>query len=194
MSAARMGRRTVLRIAALAVALTVAIGATGLLRAHGYGTPQVLNAPTGPYTLSIWTDPEPLREDETHVVVAVIDPLTQELIVSEVVVSVRMQSDANPEIVLQEVAGPDSTNRLLFAAEFNHQVTAGSWLVGVSANGAAGSGSEVTFPVEITPRRGFNWLWIGAVSLVLLVLVWVFLSLRSGKTRTTSTPSRRDKL
>ena len=29
--------------------------------AHGTGTPQLLNAPAGPYLLSVWTDPDPLR-------------------------------------------------------------------------------------------------------------------------------------
>lgn len=169
-------------LAMIAGLLILALGARSAL-AHGYGTPQILNAPTGPYTLSIWTDPAPLREDETHVVVAVIDPATQGLIVSDVEVTVRMQSAADPAIVLEQVAGPDSTNRLLFAAEFNDQVTAGIWTVGVSAAGAAGDGEELSFRVEVTPARGPNWLLIGGGGLLLLTFVWLGTSMRSRRPR-----------
>lgn len=164
--------------AALALAL-----AYSAVTGHGYGTPRVLNEPTGPYVLSIWTDPEPLRADETHVVVAVIDPATQALIVSDVTVTVRMQSLEDPAQSFTQVAGPDNTNRLLFAAEFNDQVTSGPWQVGVSAAGAAGQGEEVNFEVPIEPARGFNWLWIGAGGLVLLLVVWLGTTMRSGSSR-----------
>ena len=65
---------------------------TGLLaQAHGTGTPQLLNAPSGPYLLSVWTDPDPLRADEAHVVVAVLEPATREPIVTGVEVTVRLE-------------------------------------------------------------------------------------------------------
>lgn len=41
------------------------------------GSPQKINEPAGPYLVSVWTDPDPLRVDEVHVTVAVIDPQTQ---------------------------------------------------------------------------------------------------------------------
>jgi hypothetical protein len=149
------------------------LGAAALVSAHGYGTPRVLNADTGPYTLSIWTDPQPLRADETHVIVAVIDPQTQGLIVSEVDVTVRLNALDRPGNELSQIAGPDSTNRLLFAAVFDGDVKPGRWRVGVSAAGALGDGDEVTFEVDITPARGFNWLWIGGAGIGLLLLVWI---------------------
>ncbi len=143
----------------------------------------MLNAPSGPYLLSIWTDPDPLRADETHVVVAVLEPDTQEFIVSDVAVTVRMQSLAGDGVELVETAGPDDTNRLLFAAEFNDRVTPGRWLVGVSAAGARGAGDEVTFEVEIAPARGFNWLWLGVGGLGVVVLLWLLMSMRSSRPR-----------
>ncbi|MFO7661615.1 MAG: hypothetical protein R6X18_03370 [Chloroflexota bacterium] len=149
------------------------LGSAVVVMAHGYGTPRVLNAATGPYNLSIWTDPQPLRSDETHVIVAVIDPQTQGLIVSEVAVTVRMSSFDPPGIELSQIAEPDSTNRLLFAAVFDGEVKPGRWLVGVSAAGALGDGDEVTFEVDITPARRFNWLWVGGVGVGLLLLIWI---------------------
>ena len=151
--------------------------------AHGTGTPQLLNAPAGPYLLSVWTDPDPLRADETHVVVAVGEPATQEIIVSDVTVTVRLRSLADPPVELVETAGTDDTNRLLFAAEFNGRVTPGRWQVGVSAAGARGASDEVTFEIDIAPARGFNWLWLGVGGLGAAVMLWLLASLRGGPQR-----------
>ena len=77
---------------------------TLVAHAHGTGTPQLLNAPAGPYLLSVWTDPDPLRTDEAHVVVAVVEPATQEFIVSDVVVTVRLRLLADPTVELAATA------------------------------------------------------------------------------------------
>lgn len=151
---------------------------TIVVHAHGTGTPQLLNAPTGPYLLSVWTDPDPLRTDEAHVVVAVVEPETQEFIVSDVTVTVRLRSLADPTVERVETAETDNTNRLLFAAEFNDRVTPGRWQVGVSAAGARGAGDEVTFEIDVAPARGFNWLWLGVGGLGATVLLWLLASMR----------------
>jgi hypothetical protein len=151
--------------------------------AHGTGTPQLLNAPAGPYLLSVWTDPDPLRADEAHVVVAVVEPDTQEFIVSDVAVTVRLRSLADPTVELVAAAASDDTNRLLFAAEFNDQVTPGRWHVGVSAAGARGASDEVTFEIDVAPARGFNWLWLGVGGLGAAVLLWLLASMRGGAAR-----------
>ena len=151
---------------------------TVVVHAHGTGTPQLLNAPAGPYLLSVWTDPDPLRADEAHVVVAVVEPETQEFIVSDVTVTVRLRSLADPTVERVETAETDSTNRLLFAAEFNDRVTPGRWQVGVSAAGARGAGDEVTFEIDVAPARGFNWLWLGVGGLGATVLLWLLASMR----------------
>ena len=78
---------------------------TIVVHAHGTGTPQLLNAPTGPYLLSVWTDPDPLRVDEAHVVVAVVEPVTQEFSVSDVVVTVRLRWLADPTVELATTLG-----------------------------------------------------------------------------------------
>ena len=151
-----------------------------LAQAHGTGTPQLLNAPSGPYLLSVWTDPDPLRADETHVVVAVLEPATREPIVTGVEVTVRLEpltADGQPVTVTAET---DDTNRLFYAAEFNDRVTSGRWRVGVSVSGERGAGDEVTFEVDITAARGFNWLWLGAGGLLLAIGLWLALSLRGG--------------
>lgn len=160
--------------------------------AHGIGTPQVLNAAAGPYLLSAWTDPDPLRTDETHVVVAVTDPDTREPIITDVEVTVTMTSLDDPAVVLTEVAGTDNVNRLLFAAEFNDRLAAGRWRVDLSATGARGSGEGVSFEVDVEQARGFNWLWLGIGGLAVVVLVWVAGSLRPERgTQRAARPRRR---
>ncbi len=115
------------------------------LRAHGIGTPQVLNAPAGPYLFSAWTDPDPLRVDETHVVMAVIDPETREIIVAGIEATISLISMDDPAIVYTEVAGSDYVNQLLFAAEFNNRLTEGVWRVAISATGERGPSDVITF-------------------------------------------------
>lgn len=178
-----------LRLSALALLLACAARTA----AHGIGTPQVLNAVAGPYLLSAWTDPDPLRADETHVVVAVTDPESREPIITDVAVTVTMTSLADPAQTVTAVAGPDNVNRLLFAAEFNDRVSEGRWRVDLAATGARGAGEGVSFEVNVEPARGFNWLWLGIAGLAAVVLVWVAGSLRSGKSDNAPTPpDRRD--
>jgi len=160
----------------------------GQVYAHGIGKPRVLNAPAGSYALSIWTDPDPLRADEAHVVVAVLDPATQEFIVGDATVTVRLESAADPTQVVSVVAGTDSTNQLLYAAELNDRVTPGRWRATVSAAGARGASEEVAFEVDIEPARGFNWLWVGLGGLGVALVLWVVASLRAGPT---ARPGRR---
>ncbi len=151
-----------------------------LAQAHGIGTPQLLNVPSGPYLLSVWTDPDPLRADEAHVVVAVLEPATREPIVTGVEVTVRLEPQSGDGEAVSVTASTDETNRLFYAAEFNDRVAPGRWRVGVAVAGERGAGDEVTFEIAIEPARGFNWLWLGAGGLLLAVVLWLALSLRGG--------------
>ena len=106
--------------------------------------------PSGPYLLSVWTDPDPLRADEAHVVVAVLEPATREPIVTGVEVTVTMTPlAAGDGAAVSMTAGADETNRLFYAAEFNDHVAPGRWQVGVSVAGERGAGDEVTFEIDI---------------------------------------------
>ena len=151
--------------------------------------------PSGPYLLSVWTDPDPLRADEAHVVVAVLEPATREPIVTGVEVTVTMTPlAAGDGAAVSMTAGADETNRLFYAAEFNDHVAPGRWQVGVSVAGERGAGDEVTFEIDIVAARGFNWLWLGAGGLALAVGLWLAASLRpraTGRTAATSAPPRR---
>lgn len=165
-------------LTALLAVVAIASSYSALL-AHGTGRPRLVNEPAGPYLLSAWTDPDPLREDEAHVVVAVIDPATREPIISGVVVEVLAASVAAPDQVVSVAAGTDSVNQLLYAAEFNDMLAAGAWLVTIHVSGERGTGESPGFQIEIEPARGVNWLLLGAGGIGLIVLVWLAGSLRS---------------
>jgi hypothetical protein len=146
--------------------------------AHGIGTPRLLNAAAGPYLLSVWSDPDPLRADETHIVVAVSDPQTREPIVSGVEVNVSMTSVTEPSQTISVVAGVDNVNQLLYAAEFNDHLSAGRWRVALSVDGERGGSEVVSFEVDVEPARGVNWLWIGVGGMAVLLVLWAAAAMR----------------
>lgn len=151
------------------------------LRAHGIGLPQVINVANGPYLVSVWTDPDPLREDETHLVVAVMDPATRAPLVSDITVSVELQANATGETVQATAHSDNSVNQLLYVVEFNNLVSAGTWQATIIVDGPWGSAADVAFPLEVTPARGFNWMWLGLGGLGVAVVVWLALSGRAGQ-------------
>lgn len=149
------------------------------VRAHGIGVPQVINVANGPYLVSVWTDPDPLREDETHFVVAVMNPETRAPLVTGIAVAVQLDDVRGGES-LSATAQPDnSVNQLLYVVEFNDLVTAGDWQATILVDGPLGAADEVTFAVEIVPARGFNWMWLGVGGLGLAVVAWLVLAGRS---------------
>ena len=148
-------------------------------QAHGIGTPVEINVPSGPYLLSIWTDPDPLRVDETHVTVAVMKPETQEPIVAGVDVFVQLQSSTDPVVTRTAVASPDnSANRLLYAAIFTNLPEPGLWQGVVSVVGSDGSGEDIPFSVEVLPPQPINWLQYGIIGLLILMFGWFIWSAR----------------
>lgn len=148
------------------------------LGAHGIGKPQMLNEPVGPYLVSVWTDPDPLRADESHVVVGLTDPATREPIVTGVEVIVTLASIAEPPVIVSEVASTDNVNQLFYAAEFNDRLSDGRWRVDIAVSGVKGEGQSPSFEVDIAPARGFNMLWLGVGGMVVIVAGWFLASMR----------------
>lgn len=142
--------------------------------AHGIGTPQQLNVPSGPYLLSIWSDPSPLRVNETHITVAVMDPETRTPIVAGVGATVQLQSLSDPAVIRTVVASPDNTaNKLLYAATFDDLPEPGLWQIVVSVTGPNGPGEDVVFEIDVLPPSPFNGLRPAIIGLAGLLLGWV---------------------
>jgi hypothetical protein len=150
-----------------------------ILLAHGGGTPQVLNEPAGPYLISVWTDPEPLRTDESHVNVAVLEPDTRAPVLEgvEVLVQLRPPGDES-SLLTKEATTEQSTNKTIFVAVFEDLPSDGRWDVSVTARGPAGDSDPVAFEVDILPPAPRDWLRIGlsaagVIALIAAVAVWL---------------------
>lgn len=152
-----------------------------IVTAHGIGTPQQINVSSGPYLISIWTDPDPLRVDEAHVVVAVMEPETRRPLVEDVIVTVSLANATDPaQVVTGQADYSISTNRLLHAVEFNDQLRPGLWNGTVAVEGPSGPGEPVAFEFDVQAGRSANWLLIGGAAVGVLLAGWLALSLRRG--------------
>jgi hypothetical protein len=151
--------------------------------AHGIGTPQQINAPSGPYLVSIWTDPEPLRVNQAHVTVAVMEPETQAPIVNGGQVTVQLQFVVDELISFARVALPDNaTNKLFYVATFEGLPHPGQWRMTASVMGPDGPGEDVSFEVAVLPPASFNWQRLGLIGLSLVIAGWIMHSWRQQKT------------
>lgn len=142
------------------------------VRAHGMGTPQKINEPAGPYLVSIWTDPDPLRVDEVHVTVAVTDRQTQAPILDSRV-TVQLASLEEESVSLSAPATQENSPlKFLYVAVFEPPF-AGPWRGTVIVDGPDGSGEPVSFDIDVLPPAPFNWLWVGTGGLGVLLAFWL---------------------
>ncbi len=155
-------------ISLLALMLMVA----AQVRAHGIGTPQVINELAGPYIISIWTDPDPLRVGEAHVTVAVMDSETESPILdARVLVELTWLDD--PSILLTAPATRENaTLKIVYVAIFEPP-QAGEWQGTVLVDGPNGSGVVAPFTVSILSPARINWSLIGGLALGLLMAGWM---------------------
>ena len=148
--------------------------------AHGGGVPQLTNAEAGPYWVSVWTQPDPLRVGQAHFTVAVSQPapLTagrQEagppVLGADVQVQAQPLDHAGGGLQVQ-ATHEGAANKLFYEADLDLPET-GRWEVFVNVKGDAGSGGA-GFEAEVSSARSTNWSWIGGLGLGALVGLWIF--------------------
>lgn len=136
----------------------------GHAAAHAGGTLQLANETVGPYLMSLWTLPEPLRAgEELHVSLFLLTPTdsggsSQDFIL-----------DANVEVVATAAGGQDvqrgpglhiDPNDPFYYETDLFVDDDGVWEVTVLVDGPDGGG-EVNFSVEVLPKEGsFNWRYL----------------------------------
>lgn len=153
----------------LLFALLFVLPATTTL-AHGGGTPQLIQAPAGPYEVYAWTNPTPVRVGTLHVTVALTDPASGEPVLDVPVEVIASPADGAP------IASPATHDQATIKSYYETDLeipSEGPWQVTISFQAPQGPG-EASFDLDVQPRSFTNWLVIGIAGLVLIVAGWFF--------------------
>ena len=157
----------------LAIATLALAGHAPAVLAHGGGTPQLVQAPSGPYEIYTWTNPEPPRSGLVHVTVALVDPATQ-----QPVLNADVQIVATPGEGKQPVSAPATHQNAVIKTYYEADLelpTAGPWQISVVHSDRGGSGSA-DFTLNVQPAaRNWRPVAIGAVLAVIAVAAWFIL-------------------
>jgi hypothetical protein len=147
--------------------------------AHGGGTPQVVDAPAGPYRIFAWTNPDPARVGTLHVTVALVDPVANQPVMgADVQVQVTPRDvgtgSSRPDMapILAQATHEKATIKTYYETDLRVP-TAGSWQVAISYATPQGAGSA-GFDLSVQEKAFANWLLIGGAALVAVVLGWYF--------------------
>lgn len=135
------------------------------------GTPRLTGAIAGPYTVSVWTKPEPPIVGRMHVSVAVMRPQDSSPIL-----------DARVRVAVEPIHGQENlisanasrTWGLLYDADL--QIPSdGRWRINLRVEGKAGTGST-GFELEVKPPPKVDWQVVGATAVLVLAVLaawWV---------------------
>lgn len=160
---------------------------------HMGGYPQLVNAPVGPYLLSIWTLPNPLTTGESNFIAAVSQPLKGEdvrpgegLVILGAEITLTLTPPDGSEPLTLIVTNEAATNKLFYEG-YTTLETPGRWQVTAQVQ-YKGQGGEVAFPVEVTVPATSRW-WPSAGGVFVLVGVW--LVWQSGQARLEAIQARK---
>lgn len=182
-----MDRRSIWRLFLFVTALlAMCLGVVGV-HAHGGGTPQVTNEDIGPYWVSVWTSPDPVREGQMHVTVAVAEPggdAGEQAgapvlgAIVELTVTPRAGGFAD---VSARATNEQSANKLFYEADLMIPA-AGDWQVQVDVQGPEGTG-QARFNMTVLPAQGTDWPLIGGVAFLGISALFFFYAMRTNRSR-----------
>lgn len=158
----------------LVVAALVVLSAAPLALAHGGGTPQLVDAPAGPYHVYAWTNPDPARVGTLHVTVALVDPAANQPIMgADVQVRVTpLDADSAAAPIAAQATHDKATIKTYYETDLEVPA-AGPWQVAINYMTPQGGGSA-GFDLAVQEKTFTNWLLIGGVALVVVLLAWYF--------------------
>jgi hypothetical protein len=142
------------------------------LLANG-GTVRISREVVGPYLVSVFTSPTPLRTGEVDVSVLVQDAAAESVLdVAVMVQAIPVDADAQP--IRVEATRQQATNKLFKAAKFDVRAE-GVWELRVRVGGA--EGGEVSFQATLTDPTLLDrpYLLAALVLLPLALLGWLLL-------------------
>lgn len=173
--------------AAVLLGLALVLLLPGRPAAANGGTLQVSRAPAGPYAVSVFTSPSPLRTGEVDVSVLVQRADADELVQDARVLVTAEELDHFGAPVEAPATHAQATNKLYYAAELD-LLREGRWRFRVQVAGAAGEGT-VGFEADVAPTTLLDrpLLLVALALLPVLLLVWW----RSRARRRPRRPARR---
>jgi hypothetical protein len=151
--------------------LWAACGSRAPASADHIGVLQLNGDAAGPYVVSAWTQPSPVRVGSGAVTIAVMRPASRVALTD---VSVRVTAtrpeDAGDRVAIEASRGRDPLG-IRYLADLDLPA-AGRWRITVAVRGPDGAGS-VDFPLEVKGGSRSGWLpfMLGAAGVVGL-LVW----------------------
>jgi hypothetical protein len=160
---------------------------TGAAQAHGGGTPQLVNAPAGPYQVSVWTQPDSIRAGQKlHISIAVSESSNQaeasNLVLGATVHVQLVNLTPTGETLAAFATHENAVNKLFYETDLDVP-TEGEWQVLVEVEGPAGAGSAA-FHIEALPSSASNtlvrrWPLWGGAGLALLATGWSVYAFRA---------------
>lgn len=159
--------------------LLLAIVGSRPLMAHGGGVPQLVNEAAGPYWVSVWTSPDPLRVGQVHFTVSVAEPGEGQQAGPPILgatVRIRLSSAEFEEAITAVARNEDSANRLFYEADVAVPAE-GRWRTTVFVTGSEGSG-QADFDLQIQPSQGTNWFLLGGLALLAIGVLFLVRSVR----------------
>ncbi|MBE2222909.1 MAG: hypothetical protein IAF02_15295 [Anaerolineae bacterium] len=175
--AGAQGRKLILSLIGLVLLMATAVLP---VLAHGGGLIYVAGEPAGDYRVTVWVAPNEVEAGKTlHFTVAVVAAENNDMIL-DADVTVDVFDTQSGELLLSAPATTaQSVNKLFYEADFPQAPGAGMYTAVTTVNGRYGSG-DVSFNFEIIPvKTRINWLLVGIVGLLVIVVIGFFLSRRT---------------
>ncbi len=165
------------------VAFVLALSlSTSTARAHGGGTAQLTNEDIGPYWISVWTSPEPVREGTLHVTVSVAEPGEEgerqagPPVLDATVDLLLIPPEGTMDAVSAEATTEQSANKLFYEADMQLPA-AGEWRAQIDVQGEEGSG-QAAFDLAVQPAQNSSLLLPGGAVLLVIAAFFFFYSAR----------------
>lgn len=158
----------------LLLATLALLTATAPAWAHGGGTPQLVDAPAGPYHIFAWTNPDPARVGTLHVTVALVDPaVNQPVLGADVQVRLTpLDAGAATAPITAQATHDQAAIKTYYETDLQAPA-AGPWQAAITYATPQGSGSAA-FDLAVEERTFSNWLLIGGAGIGLIALGWFF--------------------
>ncbi|MFQ5398165.1 MAG: hypothetical protein ACE5E7_01050 [Anaerolineae bacterium] len=165
------------RYVLLIIMLGLALARWQTAAAHGGGMVQVSREPAGPYLVTVWLSPTPVRAGKPfHLSISIVSDDGRETPVLDAQVAVQLSARDSKAVVTSTTAPASAANRLIYEVDLTAPEQ-GAYRADITINGPAGEG-EIGLDIAVEPPAGVNWLTIVLISLGIAVIIGLYRMVR----------------